>query len=127
MRWIVVIASAAFWLAMGAIWSFAGWAQSLAPQTAQAPDAAAQGSSFTAAQVAAHSSADSCWLVIRGRVYDVTDYIEVHPAEPKTILDHCGQDGTTAFDTKDRKRSQRHSKAAERMLEDYFIGTLTGG
>ena len=123
MKWVVVIASAIFWLVMGAIWSFAGWA----PQTASAIAAAAEGSIFTAAQIAEHAGTQSCWVIIKGRIYDVTEYVDIHPADPDTILKYCGKDATKGWETKDRKRARPHSPEAERQLEDYFIGTVAGG
>lgn len=30
-------------------------------------------------EVSQHSSEGDCWLVIRGKVYDVTKYVDLHP------------------------------------------------
>ena len=34
---------------------------------------------FTLEEVAKHDNEDDCWMVINGKVYDVTDYIDDHP------------------------------------------------
>lgn len=123
MKWIVLIASAAFWFAMAAIWSFADWAPTMAPDAAKSATAAAEGPQYSTAQVAEHNNATSCWLIIDGEVYDLTSFIDVHPANPKTILKYCGQDGTQGFETKDRNRP--HSEEARGLLKRYLIGTLS--
>jgi len=123
MKWTVVVASAAFWLAMAAIWSFAGWAPRLAPGAAKTVAAAAEGPQYTLAQVAEHASAASCWVIIDGMVYDLTGYIDLHPANPRTILQYCGKDGTRGWETKDRSRP--HSSEAGRLLERYLIGAVS--
>ncbi|HVM82521.1 MAG TPA: cytochrome b5-like heme/steroid binding domain-containing protein [Candidatus Binatia bacterium] len=123
MKWIVAAASAMFWLAMTAIWSFAGWAPELAPETAKTVAAAAEAPQYTSTDVAAHGSAAGCWVIIDGQVYDLTGYIDVHPANPTTILQYCGKDGTRGWETKGRNRP--HSAEAQRLLERYLIGTVS--
>jgi cytochrome b involved in lipid metabolism len=120
MKRLVLVASAMFWIAMIAIWSFSAWAPNAARDAVMRANAAE--AAFTAEEVAAHADAASCWLIIRGRIYDVTRYIDVHPANPRTILDYCGKEATRSFETKDRGRP--HSAEAERLLEGYRIGTL---
>ncbi|HVM58867.1 MAG TPA: cytochrome b5 domain-containing protein [Candidatus Paceibacterota bacterium] len=53
---------------------------------------------FTAAEVAAHDSAQSCYTSINGSVYDLTPWISQHPGGPEAILSICGTDGTAAFE-----------------------------
>lgn len=40
---------------------------------------AASGKEYTAAEVAEHSSEDSCWIILHGKVYDVTTFLKDHP------------------------------------------------
>lgn len=51
---------------------------------------------FTAAEVAKHNSADDCWLIIDGKVYDVTSYVSEHPGE-LSIAKKAGQDNSVGF------------------------------
>ncbi len=120
MKRLVLGASIAFWIAMATIWIFAAWA----PPVSQPATAEATNAEYTAAEVAAHRDASSCWLIIGGEVYDVTSYIDEHPANPRTILDYCGKEATRGFDTKDRNRP--HSDEAQRLLDRYRIGRLVG-
>lgn len=41
--------------------------------------------------VRAHNSVDSAWLVVNGKVYDVTPYIEYHPGGVDMILAGAGK------------------------------------
>lgn len=50
------------------------------------------------ADVAKHNSRDSCWVIIHGRAYDVTDFLPEHPGGPKIILKYAGKDATEEFD-----------------------------
>lgn len=74
-------------------------------------------------EIAKHNSSQSCWLLISGKVYDVTSFLNQHPGGAGEILSSCGTDATVAFDTKDG-RGRPHSAAALAMLADYFIGNL---
>eukprot|EP00804_Cyclotella_cryptica_P026396 CCRYP_008086-RA/>CCRYP_008086-RA protein AED:0.16 eAED:0.16 QI:143/1/1/1/1/1/2/77/1262 len=56
-----------------------------------------------------HNSDDDCWIAINGKVYDLTDFAEEHPAGPASIRELAGQDGTEAFEAV-------HS---EKVLEDF--------
>jgi succinate dehydrogenase/fumarate reductase flavoprotein subunit/predicted heme/steroid binding protein len=53
---------------------------------------------LTMEDVRQHNSDDDCWIAIHGKVYDLTDFAEEHPAGPESILELAGQDGTEAFD-----------------------------
>ncbi|KIK95385.1 hypothetical protein PAXRUDRAFT_827077 [Paxillus rubicundulus Ve08.2h10] len=52
---------------------------------------------YTLAQVAEHKTTASCWVIIRNKVYDVTDFLFDHPGGPQVILDFGGQDATAAY------------------------------
>lgn len=44
----------------------------------------------TADEVGHHDSKKSCWVVIAGQAYDVTDYLDRHPGGSNSILRHAG-------------------------------------
>jgi cytochrome b involved in lipid metabolism len=86
---------------------------------------ATQGSSnavMSAAEVAKHSSADDCWLIINSKVYDVSEYLRSHPGGRGTITPYCGKEATHAFETKDRGES--HSQKAWNHLDSCYVGDL---
>ncbi|KAK4153552.1 cytochrome b5-like protein [Chaetomidium leptoderma] len=48
--------------------------------------------------VAKHTSADSCWVVLHGNVYDVTEFLPEHPGGSRIILQLAGRDATAEYD-----------------------------
>lgn len=76
---------------------------------------------LTAEDVADHKSAGSCWVSLRGKVYDVAGFIPDHPGGEDLILKQAGTDVENIM--KD-KESHNHSESAYNMLEEYVIGRL---
>lgn len=76
---------------------------------------------ITLAEVEENDSPDSCWAVIEGTVYDLTDWIGRHPGGADRIEQLCGTDATELF-------TQQHggSQGPEGQLENFEIGTLEG-
>lgn len=48
-------------------------------------------------EVGLHKSEESCWIVLNGKVLDVTNYLEEHPGGVNKIMQYAGQDATKAF------------------------------
>ncbi|CRK14038.1 hypothetical protein BN1723_021017, partial [Verticillium longisporum] len=48
--------------------------------------------------VAKHNTPESCWVVLYGDVYDVTDFLSSHPGGTKIILKLAGKDATEEYD-----------------------------
>lgn len=42
-------------------------------------------------EVAKHNDANSCWVVVKDHVYDVTDFLPLHPAGASIILRYAGK------------------------------------
>lgn len=80
---------------------------------------------YTLAEIAEHATADDCWLVIEGKVYDVTTYIDggKHPGGA-ALLQGCGKDSTELFNDRPNG-SGAHSENARGYLENFYIGELT--
>ncbi|KAL5118808.1 hypothetical protein ACEQ8H_003311 [Pleosporales sp. CAS-2024a] len=53
---------------------------------------------FDFAEVAKHKTAESCWVVLYGNVYDVTRFLPEHPGGSKIILQLAGTDATDEYD-----------------------------
>lgn len=56
------------------------------------------GKVFDAIEVAKHNTPESCWVILYGKVYDVTDFIYNHPGGAKIILKLAGKDATEEYD-----------------------------
>lgn len=58
---------------------------------AAAPAAASPAEpTYSLAEVAKHASKTDAWMVIDGKVYDVTDFLEDHPGGPEIMFEHVG-------------------------------------
>lgn len=91
-----------------------------APTEPTTPDSGTQSTGITQSQVAQHNDASSCWTIVDGKVYDLTDWINKHPGGKSAILRLCGVDGTTAF-----ARAHGSSRKAQSALVAFFIGDLS--
>jgi cytochrome b involved in lipid metabolism len=88
------------------------------------PTPAPQPTGPTLADVAKHATADDCWIVVNGGIYDVTSYIPIHPGGRNRIINQCGTDATTAFETQGGRGS--HSSRAWSLLENYRVSMIDG-
>ncbi|RMD45728.1 cytochrome b5 domain-containing protein [Candidatus Pacearchaeota archaeon] len=77
---------------------------------------------LTFKEVSKHNTPSDCYLIISGRVFDVSSYISLHPGGSDTIIPYCGKDATDAFKTKNKGKP--HSMNAKNLLESYFIGEI---
>lgn len=76
---------------------------------------------YTLAEVAKHHDAQSCWVAISGKVYDITNAIAQHPGGP-AILRGCGQEDTASFNGE--TGGHQHSSTAHDILTNYYLGPL---
>ena len=74
---------------------------------------------YTMEEISKHNSKESCWTVIRGEVYDLTNWIDKHPGGADKILKICGKDGTDLF-----VKQHGGKEKPEKILESFEIGVL---
>ncbi|KAH8894601.1 L-mandelate dehydrogenase [Thozetella sp. PMI_491] len=48
-------------------------------------------------EVQRHATVGNCWVIIKGFVYDVSDFLELHPGGRQAILSHAGKDVSELF------------------------------
>ena len=75
---------------------------------------------ITRAELAKHAKDGDCWLLIDGKVYDVSSFVGEHPGGQGAILLNAGNDDNAS----DNFHDAEHSKKALKSLEDYFIGVI---
>ncbi|KAJ3577719.1 hypothetical protein NPX13_g2846 [Xylaria arbuscula] len=75
---------------------------------------------YTLREVAQHKQQGDLWMVIQGKVLDVTTYARDHPGGLDLILETAGTDATEAFN------DAGHSEEAFEIMEPMVIGTLRG-
>ncbi|KAH9926748.1 oxidoreductase [Fomitopsis serialis] len=76
---------------------------------------------LTSEDVAAHSTAESCWVTRNGKVYDVTNFLADHPGGDDLILNYAGKDVEEIMRD---PLEHDHSDSAYDMLDECFIGRL---
>ncbi|KAH6759701.1 cytochrome B5 isoform B [Perilla frutescens var. hirtella] len=73
---------------------------------------------FTLAEVSEHNSDKDCWIVIAGKVYNVTKFLEDHPGGDDVIISSTGKDATDDFE------DVGHSASAKAMMEEFYVGEI---
>ncbi|KAF7074722.1 hypothetical protein CFC21_079549 [Triticum aestivum] len=73
---------------------------------------------YSMKEAALHNTPEDCWIVVDGKIYDVTAYLDDHPGGADVLLAVTGMDGTEEFE------DAGHSKDAKELMKDYFIGEL---
>jgi hypothetical protein len=70
---------------------------------------------YTAAEVAAHSTANDCWTIIFDKVYDLSTFS--HSGGAAVITAICGKDGTASY-------QGQHGTSIKSTLNGYLKGDL---
>ncbi len=73
---------------------------------------------FTYKEVSEHKTGDDLWLIIHGKVYDCTKFVDEHPGGDEILIELGGQDATGSFD------DIGHSEDAIKLLEPLYIGDI---
>ncbi|KAF5793934.1 putative cytochrome b5-like heme/steroid binding domain, cytochrome b5, heme-binding protein [Helianthus annuus] len=73
---------------------------------------------YSMQEASEHNSAGDCWIVVDGKVYDVSSYLEEHPGGDDVILQVTGKDATDEFE------DAGHSKSARELMETFCVGEL---
>ncbi|KAL1650714.1 fatty acid alpha-hydroxylase [Diplodia intermedia] len=74
---------------------------------------------ITQAEVQAHDSAESCYVTVGSKVYDITSFVEDHPGGGDLILEYGGKDVT---DILADEISHTHSDSAYEILDEHLVG-----
>ncbi|KAJ0914440.1 putative cytochrome b5-like heme/steroid binding domain-containing protein [Helianthus annuus] len=69
-------------------------------------------------EVSKHNRKTDCWLIISGKVYDVTPFLDDHPGGDEALLLATEKDATEDFET------VGHSQDAKDQMKDYYVGEL---
>ena len=67
-----------------------------------------------------HNTQYDCWMVLRGKVYNVTKYIPYHPGGFDEVMKGAGIDGTKLFD------SSHQWVSIDGFLENCYVGDYVG-
>lgn len=86
-------------------------------ETAKVKKAAVGKETFTLEEIATHNKQEDCWIIVNGKVYDVTSYIDEHPGGT-SILNNAGADSTEGF------KGPQHPASVWDVLDLYYIGKV---
>lgn len=73
---------------------------------------------YTWSEIEKHNTVDDCWTVIRGNVYDITDYAKVHHGGD-IIYKYAGKTADDVFEC------YHYQSRYRRMMSKYKIGRLS--
>ncbi|KAJ3708781.1 hypothetical protein LUZ61_012486 [Rhynchospora tenuis] len=76
------------------------------------------GKVYTLSEVSEHNTNKDCWLIINGKVYDVTKFLEDHPGGDDVLISSTGKDATDDFE------DVGHSTTARAMMDEYYVGDI---
>ena len=76
---------------------------------------------ITREEVHRHRYPTDAWVVVDGRVYDVTEFLPSHPGGLAVMEDRLGSDISLLLRSPE---FHRHSSTAFEVLEQYCIGRL---
>ncbi|XP_073013631.1 cytochrome b5-like [Typha latifolia] len=76
------------------------------------------GKVYTLGEVSKHNTPKDCWLIINGKVFDVTKFLEDHPGGDDVLLSSTGKDATDDFE------DVGHSNTARAMMDEYCVGEI---
>ncbi|MFA6355335.1 MAG: cytochrome b5 domain-containing protein [Candidatus Paceibacterota bacterium] len=84
---------------------------------------------LSSTEITKHNKSNDCWIIISGKVYNITSYFGSHPGGDSTMTPTCGIDATAAYATRDPNAKTSgsriaHSSSAQGMLASYYIGDL---
>ena len=79
---------------------------------------------YTFDEVQQHRSAESCWVILYGNVYDVTSFLPDHPGGSKIILQLAGTDATEEYDPIHPPGTLEESLPAQAKLGSIDASTL---
>ena len=71
----------------------------------------------TLEEVQQHNTFDDCWIIIRGKVYDFSEWKDHHPGGPFVARMYAGKDATAEFGT-------YHSRLAEKHMAHFCVGDV---
>eukprot|EP00899_Mesostigma_viride_P018355 jgi/Mesvir1/26520/Mv16176-RA.1 len=73
---------------------------------------------YSLEEVSQHASLTDCWLIINGKVYDVSKFMDEHPGGDEILLSTTGKDATLEFE------DVGHSDTARAQMDTFLIGRL---
>jgi 4-hydroxysphinganine ceramide fatty acyl 2-hydroxylase len=74
-------------------------------------------------EIYSHNKESDGWIIIDKKIYNISNFIQLHPGGKEIILPYLGNDVTEVFKT---NKVHLHSQKAWKILSNYLIGTIEG-
>ncbi|KAK3276425.1 hypothetical protein CYMTET_15490 [Cymbomonas tetramitiformis] len=85
----------------------------------EAPRKSSDPKSFTLEEVAKHNTREDLWIIVEGKAYDVTKYVQHHPGGWLPMVNMAGKDCTDVF------ANYHPARVYEKMLPGYYVGEVS--
>ena len=97
--------------------SFAGAKYAVSAPEKKPKQPWSKGQPLTPSIVRGRCTEEELWVIIYGKVYDITSFQTDHPGGREILINNGGRDCTTAFE-------KYHSRKAKEQLSAYYLGDL---
>lgn len=76
---------------------------------------------LTPDEIKKHKVHTDCWIVIAGKVYDITQFLDKHPGGAGILLKYAGKDASSLF-----KQIHSQELITMRLSPDLYLGEMVG-
>eukprot|EP01114_Cavostelium_apophysatum_P008252 TRINITY_DN20613_c0_g1_i1.p1 TRINITY_DN20613_c0_g1~~TRINITY_DN20613_c0_g1_i1.p1 ORF type:complete len:183 (-),score=10.20 TRINITY_DN20613_c0_g1_i1:175-723(-) len=73
---------------------------------------------YSKEEIAKHNKPDDCWIILQGKVYDVTSFFPRHPGGTRSLMNFAGKDASANIEF--------HSSLMMKQAREFYIGDLEG-
>ncbi|NCU42042.1 MAG: hypothetical protein EOM19_04995 [Candidatus Moranbacteria bacterium] len=81
---------------------------------------------YTLQEVASHSTAEDCWLIVGSDIIDATSFFGKHPGGDANLLKGCGKDATEMFASVKKHDPIGYAKAKELTIGVFVENAMEG-
>lgn len=71
---------------------------------------------FSKQEIEKHTTINDCWLIANNNVYNVTEFLQLHPEHINIVLEKAGQDVSEDYFF--------HTKSMKKIWKKYYIGIV---
>lgn len=74
---------------------------------------------YSIEEVAKHNTEQDAWVIINGKVYDLSNFAQKHPGGAQVILEHLGTDVSEIFNG-----VSKHTPQIKEHLKEHCVGVI---
>lgn len=79
---------------------------------------------FEGHEISEHNTRKCCWVIVKGQVYDVTEYLDHHPGGSAILLRYGGRDATVLYESNHSKGTIEKSLTRDKHLGPVDMTTI---